>query len=92
MAPAPELFPSGSGCRYLALRAFMNKPPFPSFLFYPKVSFFIESTRQMQEAIANHRKLEAIVQEMREITQTLILETVPGVPRKKPISKIPKAR
>ena len=46
----------------------------------------------MQEAIANHRKLEAIVQEMREITQPLILETVPGVPRKKPISKIPKAR
>jgi hypothetical protein len=29
---------------------------------------------------------------MREITQTLILETVPGVPRRKPLSEIPKAR
>jgi hypothetical protein len=28
---------------------------------------------------------------MREITQTLILETVPGVRRRKPISEIPKA-
>jgi hypothetical protein len=26
LGPAPELFPSGSGCRNLALRAFMNKP------------------------------------------------------------------
>jgi len=25
LAPAPEFFPSGSGCRYLALRVFMNK-------------------------------------------------------------------
>jgi hypothetical protein len=56
------------------------------------VALSAEQAAQMQEAIANHRKLEAIVQEMREITQTLILETVPGVPRRKPISKIPKAR
>ena len=51
----------------------------------------------MLEAIDNHKKLEEIVREMREmremreITQTLILETVPGVRRRKPLSSIPKA-
>ena len=34
----------------------------------------------------------AVVQEMRESTQPLILKAVPGVPRKKPLSSIPKAR
>jgi hypothetical protein len=46
----------------------------------------------MHEAIANHKQLEEIVREMREITQTLILETVPGVRRRKTLSSIPKAR
>ena len=36
LAPAPELFPSGSGCRNLALRAFMNKP-------YPFLSSYLIS-------------------------------------------------
>ena len=36
-----------------------------------------EQAGQMQEAIANHQQLEEIIREMREITQTLILETVP---------------
>lgn len=34
-----------------------------------------EKARQMKLAIANYRKLEAIIDEMREITQTLILNT-----------------
>lgn len=51
-----------------------------------------EQAGQMIEAIANHQELEEIVREMREITQTLILETVPGVRRRKPLSDIPKAR
>ena len=50
-----------------------------------------EQAEQMKKAIENHRHLEEIVKEMREITQTLILETVPGVRRRKPISEIPKA-
>jgi hypothetical protein len=50
-----------------------------------------EQARQMLEAIDNHKQLEEIVREMREITQTLILETVPGVRRRKPLSSIPKA-
>ena len=50
-----------------------------------------EQARQMLEAIGNHKQLEDIVREMREITQTLILETVPGVRRRKPLSTIPKA-
>ena len=45
----------------------------------------------MLVAIDNHKQLEEIVREMREITQTLILETVPGVRRRKPLSSIPKA-
>jgi len=51
-----------------------------------------EQATQMLQAVANHKRLEAIVREMREITQTLILETVPGVRRRKPLSAIPKAR
>ncbi len=55
------------------------------------VALSAEQAARMQEAIANHRKLEKLVREMREITQTLILETLPGVPRKRPLSQIPKA-
>ena len=51
-----------------------------------------EQAAQMNQAIANHKRMEEIVREMREITQTLILETVPGVHRRKPISEIPRAR
>ena len=51
-----------------------------------------EQATQMSQAIDNHKRLEEIVREMRGITQTLILETVPGVRRRKPISEIPKAR
>ena len=51
-----------------------------------------EQAKEMQIAIENHKKLEQIVSEMREITQTKILETMPGVTRRKPLSQIPKAR
>lgn len=51
-----------------------------------------EQAAQMLQAVENHRRLEKIVREMREITQTLILESVPGVRRRKPLSAIPKAR
>lgn len=51
-----------------------------------------EQARQMSEAIENHKRLEEIVREMREITQTQILENVSGVRRRKPLSEIPKAR
>lgn len=34
-----------------------------------------EKARQMKQAIANHRNLEKIIHEMREITQKLILES-----------------
>lgn len=51
-----------------------------------------QQARQMLQAIENHKRLEGIVREMREITQTLILEDVPGVRRRKPLSDIPKAR
>jgi hypothetical protein len=47
---------------------------------------------QMSRAIDNHKRWEEIVREMREITQTLILQSVPEVRRRKPISEIPKAR
>ena len=47
---------------------------------------------QMQQAITNHKRREELVREMREITQTLILETVPAVRRRKPLASISKAR
>ena len=50
-----------------------------------------EQAAQMTEAIENHKRLEDTVREMREITQTLILETVPGGRRRKPLSEIPRA-
>ena len=37
-----------------------------------------EQAAQKVEAIDNHKRREETVWEMREITQTLILETVPG--------------
>ena len=55
------------------------------------VALSAEQAEQMKKAIENHKKLEEIVREMREITQTQIIETVPGVRRRKPLSTIPKA-
>ena len=55
------------------------------------VALSAEQAEQMKEALKNHKKLEKIVREMREITQTQIIETVPGVRRRKPLSEIPKA-
>ena len=50
-----------------------------------------EQAAQMTDAIENHKRLEDTVREMREITQTLILETVPGGRRRTPLSEIPRA-
>ena len=51
-----------------------------------------EQAAQMPQAIDNHKRSEEAVREMREIAQTLILETVPSVRRRKTLSEIPKAR
>jgi hypothetical protein len=56
------------------------------------VALSAEQATEMLQAIENHKRVEGIVREMREITQTLILETVPGIRRRKPLSAIPKAR
>jgi len=45
----------------------------------------------MRRAIDNQRTLDAIIDEMRRITQTLILETPPGSPPDHPRSKRPKS-
>lgn len=55
------------------------------------VALSAEQAQAMEKAIENHRKVEAIIREMREITQTLILETIPGGRRNKPLSDIPRA-
>lgn len=39
-----------------------------------------EKARQMKQAIANHRVLEALIAEMREITQNLIFNTPASTP------------
>jgi hypothetical protein len=36
-----------------------------------------------QEAIANHRELEAILTEMRELSQQVLMKSVPGVRKRK---------
>jgi hypothetical protein len=56
------------------------------------VALSAEQATEMLQAIENHKRVEEIVREMRNITQTLILETVPGIRRRKPLSAIPKAR
>lgn len=44
-----------------------------------------------QKAIAEHRKLEAILREMRHLSQRVLLSSAPGVRRRKRITKtIPK--
>jgi hypothetical protein len=48
-----------------------------------------DKAHQMKQAIANHRELEAIIAEMREITQNLILHT-PETTRKAHLPKRPK--
>jgi hypothetical protein len=40
-----------------------------------------------QKAIAEHRKLEAILREMRQLSQRVLLGSAPGVRRRKPIPK-----
>jgi hypothetical protein len=45
----------------------------------------------MLQAIENHKRVEGIVREMREITQTLILETVPGIHLAKAALRHPKS-
>jgi hypothetical protein len=42
-----------------------------------------------QEAIANHRRLEKLLDEMRDLSQQVLLESVPAV-RKRPRQKHPK--
>jgi len=56
------------------------------------VALSAEQATEMLQAIENHKRVEEIVRQMREITQTLIIETVPGIRRRKPLSDIPKAR
>ncbi len=48
-----------------------------------------EKAQQMKQAIVNYRDLEAIIAEMREITQTLILHA-PEIPQKDRQAKRPK--
>lgn len=56
------------------------------------VALSADQAAEMLQAIENHRRVEEIIREMREITQTSILEMVPGIRRRKPISDIPRAR
>lgn len=37
-----------------------------------------------RQAIATHRRLEALIRELRALSQTYLLETIPGPPRRRP--------
>ena len=41
------------------------------------------------QAISNHRKLEALIQEMRALSQKYLLEAIPGPPRRQPRKTVP---
>jgi hypothetical protein len=45
-----------------------------------------------REAIAQHRRLEKLIREMRALSQTYLLEILPGPPRRRPRSTIQKPR
>ncbi len=49
-----------------------------------------EKAHKMKEAIANHRNLDKIIDEMREITQKLILESPEKTQDLKPQKNYPK--
>src|SRR5689334_9212246 len=49
-----------------------------------------EQAALYREAIANHRRLETLLQEMRELSQQVLLGSVPGV-RKRPRQMHPKS-
>jgi hypothetical protein len=55
------------------------------------VALSAEQATEMLQAIENHKRVEGIVREMREITQTLILETVPGIHLAKAALRHPKS-
>jgi hypothetical protein len=40
------------------------------------------------QAIANHRRLERLILEMRALSQTYLLETIPGPPRRRSKKKV----
>jgi hypothetical protein len=41
-------------------------------------------------AIDNHRRLETLVKEMRALSQTFLLQSIPGPPRRTSVKNIPK--
>jgi virulence-associated protein VapD len=43
--------------------------------------------RWLKQAVANQRKLERIVQQMQRLSRQILFETVPGVVRRKRLSK-----
>jgi hypothetical protein len=49
-----------------------------------------EQAELFKEAIANHRKLEAIIAEMRAISQEVLLKSAPGTTKKPRTAKNPK--
>ena len=49
-----------------------------------------EQTELYEQAIANHRRLEEVLRQMRELSQQVLLDSAPGV-RKRPRQKHPKS-
>jgi hypothetical protein len=43
-----------------------------------------------RQAIDHHRRLEKLVQEMRALSQTFLLGSIPGPPRRAPSKNVPK--
>ena len=48
-----------------------------------------EQAAAFAQAIANHRRLEHLIREMRALSQSYLLDAIAGPPRRKPIKILP---
>lgn len=55
------------------------------------VALSVAQAEAFAKAIANHRRLETLIQEMRAFSQQYLLEAIAGPPRRRPRKIVPKA-
>lgn len=74
-----ERAPGQQGSRYVWTRKVRAKTI--------TVALSLEQYQWLRQAVANQRELERIVEQMQTFSRQIIFENVPGVPRRKRLSK-----
>lgn len=74
-----ERVPSQQGSRYVWTRKLRGKTV--------TVALSEQQFQWLTKAVANQRQLEKIVAQMQALSRRVIFETIPGVPRRKRLSK-----